>query len=155
MVWSQGQGGSRPGQGATLLANQSPMLGPRISICKMRLFPVLSICRGACHSCWKCVQFFSSLARSRDRLSGMSGPIPFDSEQLNGYFLMKYSPMYKAQGHTELRPPAYPTATATRDPSHICNLQQSSWQYQILNPLSEDRDQTHILMDTSWVLKPQ
>ena len=35
--------------------------------------------------------------------------------------------------------------------SHICNLHPSSWQCQVLNPLSEARDQTHILMDASRV----
>ena len=47
--------------------------------------------------------------------------------------------------------PAYTTATATPDPSRICDLRHSSWQCQILNPLSQARDQTCILMDTSWV----
>ena len=37
-----------------------------------------------------------------------------------------------------------------RDPSSACDLHHSSQQYWILNPLSEDRDQTLILMDTSW-----
>ena len=46
----------------------------------------------------------------------------------------------------------YATATAILDPSHICSLNHSFWQCQILNPLSEARDQTHILMDTSQVL---
>ena len=46
---------------------------------------------------------------------------------------------------------AYTTATATADPSRVCNLHYSSWQLHILNPLSEARDQTCILMDTSWV----
>ena len=40
-------------------------------------------------------------------------------------------------------------ATATPDPSRVCNLHHSSWQYQIFNPLSEARDQTSIRMDTS------
>ena len=31
-------------------------------------------------------------------------------------------------------------ATATRDPSRVCNLYQSSWQYQIVNPLCKGRD---------------
>ena len=42
----------------------------------------------------------------------------------------------------ELQVPAYTTATATPDPSHICNLHHSSWQRQILNALSKARDQT-------------
>ena len=41
----------------------------------------------------------------------------------------------------ELQLLVYPTATATPDPSRICNL----------HPLSEARDRTHILMDTSRV----
>ena len=36
--------------------------------------------------------------------------------------------------------PAYTTATATRDPRHICDLPHSSWQRRIPNPLSEARD---------------
>ena len=43
----------------------------------------------------------------------------------------------------------YTTATAMRDRSHIFNLHHGSWQCCILNPLSEARDQIHILMDTS------
>ena len=43
------------------------------------------------------------------------------------------------------------TATATPDPSRIFDLQHSSWQRQILNPLSEARDQTHNLMAPSWI----
>ena len=31
------------------------------------------------------------------------------------------------------------------------NLHHSSWQWWILNPLMEARDQTHILMDTNWI----
>ena len=34
----------------------------------------------------------------------------------------------------------YATATATQDPSHICDLQQSSRQRRIVNPRSEARD---------------
>ena len=45
-------------------------------------------------------------------------------------------------GESELQPLAYTTATATWDPSHVCNLHRSSWQLRILNPLSEARDQT-------------
>ena len=46
---------------------------------------------------------------------------------------------------------AYTTATATPDPSHVCNLHHTSRQHWILNPPSEARDGTHILMDTSRV----
>ena len=51
----------------------------------------------------------------------------------------------------ELYQLAYARATTMWDLSHVCNLHHSSQQYQILNPLSEARDQTHILMNTSWV----
>ena len=51
----------------------------------------------------------------------------------------------------ELELPACTTATAKWDLSLICDLYHSSWQRWILNPLCEARDQTRILMDTSWV----
>ena len=47
----------------------------------------------------------------------------------------------------------YSTATAMPDPSHLFNLHHIARQGWILNPLSEARDQTHILMDTHWVCK--
>ena len=53
---------------------------------------------------------------------------------------------------SELQLPAYTTATATRDPSHTCNLCHSLWQHWIFNPLSEAGDRTCILMDNSRVL---
>ena len=46
---------------------------------------------------------------------------------------------------------AYITATKMWDLSHICDLHHSSWQCQILNSLTEARDQTHVLMDLNWV----
>ena len=52
---------------------------------------------------------------------------------------------------SELKLPAYTTAMATQDPSHIYDLYHTSWQRQIPNPLSEARDQTCMLMDTSQI----
>ena len=48
---------------------------------------------------------------------------------------------------SKLQLPVYATATATLDVSCICDLHQSSRQRQILNPLSEARDRTHVLID--------
>ena len=48
----------------------------------------------------------------------------------------------------------YTTATATQDPSHVCDLLCSLHQHRILNPLSKVTDRTHILMDITWVLNP-
>ena len=52
---------------------------------------------------------------------------------------------------SELHLLAYTTAIATQDPSHVCDLHHCSWQCWVLSPLSEARDQTHVLMDTSEV----
>ena len=52
---------------------------------------------------------------------------------------------------SELQLLAYTTATATKDPSHICKLHHGSRQHRSLNSLSEARDRTCLLMDTSWV----
>ena len=46
---------------------------------------------------------------------------------------------------SELQLPVYTTATATQDPSGICDLHNSR-QRQILKPLIEARDRTHNLM---------
>ena len=56
---------------------------------------------------------------------------------------------------SELQLLAYARATAMWDPSCICNLHHSSRQCQVLNPLSEARDWTSILMDTSQVSNSQ
>ena len=55
---------------------------------------------------------------------------------------------------TELQLPAYTTATAMPGLSLVCGLHHSSWQCRILNPLSQARDRTHILVDTSRILNP-
>ena len=51
----------------------------------------------------------------------------------------------------ELQLPAYTTATATPDPSCVCNPHHSSRQCRILNPLSEARDRTCHLTVPSWI----
>ena len=52
---------------------------------------------------------------------------------------------------SEVQLQVYATATATWDLSCICDLRHSSLQHWILNPLSEARDRTCILMDPHWV----
>ena len=48
-------------------------------------------------------------------------------------------------------PLSYTTATATQDPSRICDLHHSSQQCWILNPLNKARAQTCILVDASQI----
>ena len=57
-------------------------------------------------------------------------------------FLEPHPRQMEAQARDRIRAaaPAYTTATATQDLSHICDLHQSSQQHQSLNPLSEATD---------------
>ena len=57
----------------------------------------------------------------------------------------------QARGLIRAQLPAYTTATAMPDPSHVCGLHHSSWQGRILNLLSEARDRTHNLMVPSRI----
>ena len=52
----------------------------------------------------------------------------------------------QARGRIGAKPLVYTTARATPDPSHVCDLHHSSQQRQILNALTEARDQTHIIV---------
>ena len=52
----------------------------------------------------------------------------------------------------ELQLPGY-AAIVMQDPIHVCNLQHSSQQCQILNSLRKATDWTWALMDASWVCK--
>ena len=52
---------------------------------------------------------------------------------------------------SQLQLPAYTTATATKNPSHICDLHRISQQHWILNPLSNARDWTRNLMVLSRI----
>ena len=74
---------------------------------------------------------------------------PFQSKsQMSAYFA-------QLGVKSELQPPAYATATATatatQDRSRVCNLHHSSRQHQILNLLSEARDQIQNLMVPSQI----
>ena len=51
----------------------------------------------------------------------------------------------------EQKLPAYTTATVMWNLRHLSDLHHTSQQCWILNPMSEARDQTCILTDTSWV----
>ena len=70
-------------------------------------------------------------------------------------FLVKATPM--ASGSSQARDwirtaaAGHSHSHSNWDPSHVCDLYHRSRQRQILNPLSEARDQTCILMDTSWI----
>jgi len=52
---------------------------------------------------------------------------------------------------SELQLLAFAIVTAMGNPSRVCDLHHSSQQFQILNPLSEARDEAHIFMDPSRV----
>ena len=54
----------------------------------------------------------------------------------------------------ELQPLAYTIAIARSDLSRICDLHHSLQQHRILNPLSEVRDQTRVIMDASQISFP-
>ena len=90
-------------------------------------------------------------------VGGVTSPqtLPWAARLFIYLFLGSYLPcmeVLRLGVKSELWLPAYAAAIATSDPSRICNLHRGSQQCRILNPLSEARDGTHILMDTSWVL---
>ena len=80
-----------------------------------------------------------------------------------GFFLFVWFLFFRAAGaacgssrlgielELELQLPTCTTATTIWDPSCIYNLQHSSWQHQLLNPLNGARDQTCVLMGTNQV----
>ena len=68
----------------------------------------------------------------------MATPAAFGSSQARGLIGTRAAGLHHSHSTTRSK--------------HICDLLHNSQQCQILNPLSEARDQTHILMDTSWVL---
>ena len=52
---------------------------------------------------------------------------------------------------SELQLLAYATATVTLDLRGVWDLNPSSQQWQLLNPMSEARDQTHNLVDLRFI----
>ena len=58
---------------------------------------------------------------------------------------------FQARGGIGAVAAAHTTATAMPDPSPVCDLHCSSRQQQILNPLSEARHRTCILLNASQV----
>ena len=60
----------------------------------------------------------------------------------------RYTEVPRLGVKSEIQPLAYTTGTAMPDPSCVCNLHQSSWQHQILNPLSKPG----IEPASSWML---
>ena len=63
----------------------------------------------------------------------------------------RHMEVYRLGVKLELQLLVYTTATPTQDPSHVCSLHHSSWQRQILNPLSRARNGNWVLMDASYI----
>ena len=53
--------------------------------------------------------------------------------------------VWQARGSIGASVQGYPTARAMQDPSCLCDLHHRSWQWRILNPLSEARDWTRMV----------
>ena len=60
-------------------------------------------------------------------------------------------PRLGVESELQLQLSAYATAPATPDLSHVCNLDHSSWQHWILNPLTKAKDRTRNLMVLSRI----
>ena len=70
------------------------------------------------------------------------------------FFLGPHTDVPRLGVELELQLPAYTPATATQDPSCICDLHHSSQGCWIPNSLSEARDRARILMDPSRGCQP-
>ena len=58
---------------------------------------------------------------------------------------LRHMEISRLRVESEQQLPAFTTAIAMQDPSHVCGLHHSSRQCRILNPLKEARNRTHIL----------
>ena len=111
------------------------------------------------HSSWQC-RILNPLSKTRDPIcilmdaSQIHWPLSHDgnSNFLIFLFYCLFRAALVAYGGSQARGRirAVTAATSMRDPSRFCKLHHSSWQCQILNPLSEARHQTWVLKDASW-----
>ena len=99
-----------------------------------------------------------SLGRTKDIAlgTGCEGTSGFSGSILFFFFFfgflgpcLLHMDILRLGGELELQLPAYTTATATQNPSCVCDIHHSSPQHQISNPLSEGRDRTWVLTDPS------
>ena len=74
-----------------------------------------------------------------------------DFEDRLPFFFFGHMEVPRLEAESEVQLPAYTTATAMQDLIRVCNLHHSSRQRPILNPLSEARDQTCVLLDATQV----
>ena len=111
-------------------------LHPSICWWTFRLLPCLGSCE-LCHEHTGACVFWGGFG-----FLPFLGPLPWNMEV----------PRLGVKSELELL--AYTTATAMQDPSCVCDLYHSSWQRRTLNPLSEARDWTCILMVTSRIHFP-
>ena len=98
------------------------------------------------------MQFYHSLSR----MSVVSNPreLCVNFFSFSFFFLgphLRHMKVPRLEVQSELQLPAYTTAIATCDPSHIFDLYHSSRQCQILNPLREARDRTRNLTVPSQI----
>ena len=104
---------------------------------------------GHTFSMWKFPGQGSNLSHSSDNTESLTTTPPGNSYPASFFFSFYGQTFGIWKFELELQLPAYAAATTTLDLSHICDLYCSLQQHQILNPLSEARDQAHILMETT------
>ena len=104
---------------------------------------------------WKFRMVVNVVVQSRRKLGGYCNLhlsfLPF-------FFFFLLRAMHATYGNSQARGRIGPAAAGlhhshsnTGSKLHICDLHHSSWQHQILNPLSKTRDRNPILMDASRV----
>ena len=121
---------------------------------------------GSKHGSSRQCQILNPLSKARDQthiLMDTSQAMSTEPHRNSSFFFflglhLQHTELPRLGVKLELHLQTYTTATATWDPSHICDLCCSLQQCQILNLLSGARDHTHILRDTmlgSQLCEPQ